>query len=241
MFDCFQYRSCKLLWKSCVEHHAFFRLSAPPPPNRRSTLLLLTLGSKFRYSGRTEYQTREDTSFRSQSRERERERRTFFRSPSKKLLFIRQTLRGKTVQSNRTEIDIGENESMSESQPHVLQDATNTSMSQSQESCYSQSHQPRPSKMHRSANIMNLKVAASSSLRACDKVQSYADKEPRKAWGERSPRLSDDEGGFLDRGNGVIQPTPLVIPATHITLPTRGIAFADDDENSQSDVSFNLS
>ncbi|CAG7818039.1 unnamed protein product, partial [Allacma fusca] len=94
MFDCWSYRSCKKLWKSCVEHHAFFRLSAPPPPNRRPALLFLALGSRFRYSGRTEYQTREDASSRSQSRERERERRTFFRSPSKKLNFLRQTLGG---------------------------------------------------------------------------------------------------------------------------------------------------
>ena len=90
LFDCWSHRSCKRLWKSCVEHHAFFRLSAPPPPNRRPTLLFLTLGSRFRYWGRTEYQTREETSSRSQSRERER--RTFFRSPSKKFNFLRQTL-----------------------------------------------------------------------------------------------------------------------------------------------------
>jgi hypothetical protein len=85
---------------------------------------------------------------------------------------------------------------------------------------------------------MNLKVAAGSSLRANDRVQSLVEKEPRKAWGERSPvsRVSnDDEGGFLDR-SAIPQPTPLVIPATHISIPTRGIAFADEDENSQSDV-----
>ncbi|KAM8725720.1 band 4.1-like protein 2 isoform 12-T13 [Acanthopagrus schlegelii] len=49
------HRSAKRLWKVCVENHSFFRLNAPePPPKAR----FLTLGSKFRYSGRTQAQTR---------------------------------------------------------------------------------------------------------------------------------------------------------------------------------------
>ncbi|XP_053563064.1 protein 4.1 isoform X4 [Bombina bombina] len=49
------YRASKRLWKVCVEHHAFFRLtSAETIPKAR----LLSLGSKFRYSGRTQAQTR---------------------------------------------------------------------------------------------------------------------------------------------------------------------------------------
>ena len=53
-FNLASYRSCKNLWKSAVEHHSFFRLHSPKPPQRR---FLLNLGSKFRYSGRTEFQT----------------------------------------------------------------------------------------------------------------------------------------------------------------------------------------
>uniref|UniRef100_A0A8C5MUB3 Erythrocyte membrane protein band 4.1 like 2 n=1 Tax=Leptobrachium leishanense TaxID=445787 RepID=A0A8C5MUB3_9ANUR len=50
------HRSAKRLWKVCVEHHTFYRLSSPEqPPKAR----FLTLGSKFRYSGRTQAQTRE--------------------------------------------------------------------------------------------------------------------------------------------------------------------------------------
>ena len=52
-FNLASYRSCKNLWKSAVEHHSFFRLHSPKPPARR---FLMTLGSRFRYSGRTEYQ-----------------------------------------------------------------------------------------------------------------------------------------------------------------------------------------
>ncbi|XP_044143820.1 protein 4.1-like isoform X8 [Bufo gargarizans] len=49
------YRAAKKLWKVCVEHHTFFRLTSTEtiPKNR-----LLSLGSKFRYSGRTQAQTR---------------------------------------------------------------------------------------------------------------------------------------------------------------------------------------
>ncbi|XP_077408378.1 band 4.1-like protein 2 isoform X11 [Vanacampus margaritifer] len=49
------HRSAKRLWKVCVENHSFFRLNAPEPP---ITPRFLTLGSKFRYSGRTQTQTR---------------------------------------------------------------------------------------------------------------------------------------------------------------------------------------
>ncbi|XP_028253979.1 band 4.1-like protein 2 isoform X3 [Parambassis ranga] len=49
------HRSAKRLWKVCVENHSFFRLNAPEPPNKAR---FLTLGSKFRYSGRTQAQTR---------------------------------------------------------------------------------------------------------------------------------------------------------------------------------------
>ncbi|XP_057679019.1 band 4.1-like protein 2 isoform X9 [Corythoichthys intestinalis] len=49
------HRSAKRLWKVCVENHSFFRLNAPEPP---TTPRFLTLGSKFRYSGRTQTQTR---------------------------------------------------------------------------------------------------------------------------------------------------------------------------------------
>ncbi|KAK2856382.1 hypothetical protein Q5P01_005117 [Channa striata] len=49
------HRSAKKLWKVCVENHSFFRLSAPEPPTKAR---FLTLGSKFRYSGRTQAQSR---------------------------------------------------------------------------------------------------------------------------------------------------------------------------------------
>ncbi|KAG5842935.1 hypothetical protein ANANG_G00183040 [Anguilla anguilla] len=54
------YKASKKLWKVCVEHHTFFRLTSTEvatTPRR-----FLALGSKFRYSGRTQAQTRQASS-----------------------------------------------------------------------------------------------------------------------------------------------------------------------------------
>ncbi|XP_042255621.1 band 4.1-like protein 3a isoform X1 [Thunnus maccoyii] len=53
-FKLLNHRSAKRLWKVCVEHHSFFRLVSPEEPPKR----FLSLGSKFRYSGRTQIQSR---------------------------------------------------------------------------------------------------------------------------------------------------------------------------------------
>ncbi|XP_027003255.1 FERM, ARHGEF and pleckstrin domain-containing protein 2 isoform X2 [Tachysurus fulvidraco] len=45
---------CKIFWKSCVEHHAFFRLFDQPQPKAKA--VLFSRGSSFRYSGRTQKQ-----------------------------------------------------------------------------------------------------------------------------------------------------------------------------------------
>ncbi|KRT83005.1 hypothetical protein AMK59_4108, partial [Oryctes borbonicus] len=78
-FNMETYRSSKMLWKACVEHHTFFRLHSPKLPRR----FTLSLGSKFTYSGRTEFQTVEDM------KQRGRLERKFVRSPSK--ILVKQT------------------------------------------------------------------------------------------------------------------------------------------------------
>ncbi|XP_066897092.1 band 4.1-like protein 4B isoform X2 [Kogia breviceps] len=68
-------RTCKHLWKCAVEHHSFFRLRMPGnSKSNRSDFI--RLGSRFRFSGRTEYQATHGARLRRTS--------TFERKPSKR-------------------------------------------------------------------------------------------------------------------------------------------------------------
>ncbi|XP_058859639.1 band 4.1-like protein 1 isoform X8 [Acipenser ruthenus] len=73
------HRAAKRLWKVCIEHHTFFRLVSPEPPPKG----FLVTGSKFRYSGRTQTQTRQASAL------IDRPAPTFERSASKKYLLSR--------------------------------------------------------------------------------------------------------------------------------------------------------
>lgn len=74
-FNMASHKRAKILWQSCVEHHSFFRLQKPHRPNR-----FALLGSKFRYSGRTELQAVQD------SKTRVKMSKTFVRSPSRRTI-----------------------------------------------------------------------------------------------------------------------------------------------------------
>lgn len=71
------HRHAKALWKSCVEHHSFFRLKRP---HRMTRFLNISLGSRFYYSGRTELQTVQEC------KQRSVVPKAFIRSPSKRLI-----------------------------------------------------------------------------------------------------------------------------------------------------------
>jgi tyrosine-protein phosphatase non-receptor type 4 len=47
-FNLSSYSQCKAIWKSCVEHHTFFRLQTPRPQTKKF-LFFFTFGSRFRY------------------------------------------------------------------------------------------------------------------------------------------------------------------------------------------------
>ncbi|XP_064604290.1 band 4.1-like protein 3 isoform X2 [Liolophura sinensis] len=51
------HKLAKRLWKTCVEHHTFFRLKEPEPT--KNATMFPRFGSRFRYTGRTQYQTRQ--------------------------------------------------------------------------------------------------------------------------------------------------------------------------------------
>ncbi|KAL3274548.1 hypothetical protein HHI36_015929 [Cryptolaemus montrouzieri] len=70
------YRSAKTLWKTCVEHHTFFRLHSPKVKKK----FPISLGSKFYYSGRTEFQTVSDI------QQKGKVEHKFVRSPSRQLI-----------------------------------------------------------------------------------------------------------------------------------------------------------
>lgn len=82
-FNLLSYRQCKRLWKCCVQNHTFFRLQTPKPQCKK-LFFFLSLGSRFRYSGRTEFQALEE------SRTRVRPHSNFSRTPSKR--YARQTM-----------------------------------------------------------------------------------------------------------------------------------------------------
>ncbi|KAG8545476.1 hypothetical protein GDO81_020780 [Engystomops pustulosus] len=74
-------KACKHLWKCAVEHHAFFRLRGPTQKSSARSGFI-RLGSRFRYSGKTEYQTTKSSKPRRSS--------SFERRPSKR--YSRRTL-----------------------------------------------------------------------------------------------------------------------------------------------------
>ncbi|KAK2904989.1 hypothetical protein Q8A67_006788 [Cirrhinus molitorella] len=78
-FNMVNYRACKNLWKACVEHHTFFRLDRPVPPQKNFFAHYFSLGSRFRYCGRTETQSVQ------YGKEKGIKDRVFARSPSKPL------------------------------------------------------------------------------------------------------------------------------------------------------------
>ncbi|XP_049745115.1 band 4.1-like protein 5 isoform X6 [Elephas maximus indicus] len=88
-------KACKHLWKCAVEHHAFFRLRGPVQKNSQRSGFI-RLGSRFRYSGKTEYQTTKTNKARRST--------TFERRPSKR--YSRRTLQVKANTAKPEELSL---------------------------------------------------------------------------------------------------------------------------------------
>ena len=196
-FNLASYRSCKNLWKSAVEHHSFFRLHSPKAQPRKS---LLNLRSKFRYSGRSDYQARPfgaaATNNKTNTLNSVRSAPAFGRStPSRRTLPVTLDNKmpvpppprlaspetssiGSSVHSN------GKHKPSAPSLVTILKDGGN----------HSAGSNSSTSLAHRAIESLN------------HRVQSFSTKLPKKAWQEENPvngngkksngrGLSDDEEG----------------------------------------------
>ncbi|XP_008057521.1 band 4.1-like protein 5 [Carlito syrichta] len=88
-------KACKHLWKCAVEHHAFFRLRGPVQKSSHRSGFI-RLGSRFRYSGKTEYQTTKTNKARRST--------SFERRPSKR--YSRRTLQMKASTTKPEELSV---------------------------------------------------------------------------------------------------------------------------------------
>ncbi|KAM8789759.1 band 4.1-like protein 5 isoform 9-T9 [Rhynchonycteris naso] len=91
-------KACKHLWKCAVEHHAFFRLRGPVQKGSQRSGFI-RLGSRFRYSGKTEYQTTKTNKARRST--------SFERRPSKR--YSRRSLPMKASTAKPEEISVHSN------------------------------------------------------------------------------------------------------------------------------------
>ncbi|XP_004759825.1 band 4.1-like protein 5 isoform X6 [Mustela putorius furo] len=91
-------KACKHLWKCAVEHHAFFRLRGPVQKSSHRSGFI-RLGSRFRYSGKTEYQTTKTN--------KPRRSTSFERRPSKR--YSRRTLQMKGSTAKPEELSVHNN------------------------------------------------------------------------------------------------------------------------------------
>ncbi|XP_007962895.3 band 4.1-like protein 5 isoform X3 [Chlorocebus sabaeus] len=91
-------KACKHLWKCAVEHHAFFRLRGPVQKSAHRSGFI-RLGSRFRYSGKTEYQTTKTNKARRST--------SFERRPSKR--YSRRTLQMKACATKPEELSVHNN------------------------------------------------------------------------------------------------------------------------------------
>ncbi|XP_050978375.1 band 4.1-like protein 1 isoform X8 [Labeo rohita] len=131
-FKLSNHRAAKKLWKVCIEHHTFFRLVSPEPPPKG----FLVMGSKFRYSGRTQAQTRQASAL------IDRPAPHFERSTSKRYLLSR-SLDGEFCQpvSMLGEIHDGLSQKSESEQPQFLSgDEADPDLSLDQEQEQDQEH-----------------------------------------------------------------------------------------------------
>jgi hypothetical protein len=189
-FNLASYRSCKNLWKSAVEHHSFFRLHSPKAQPKK--LFLMTLGSRFRYSGRTEFQANAASSASLQSLERTR---PLARStPSRKTLPLTLEPRGNGTPTHQK----------TGRAPRLASPETSSIGSSIHSNGLLAASKLKPTapafpagSLEQTASASASPSTASLAHRAIEsfnnKVQSLSTKVPKRAWQDETA-ASDDEG-----------------------------------------------
>jgi len=223
-FNLSSYRSCKNLWKSAVEHHFFFRLQSPKTPGRKFPLW--SLSSKFRYSGRTEFQTVSETAL-ANNQSKTRWERAFFRTPSRRLL--RQTM--PNLERSRNLLASPEHSSIGSS--NMTGSLSSSQVKQTSSVMGSGTLKPG------TGSRVSLAVRAYESFN--NRVQSLGVRSPRRAWGVEE---SDDDGGFLSplgRPQAPSEPPslPRTLPSpsslsrtpTDLSKPPAKFNYADDSSS----------
>ena len=85
VFRTYSTRACKHLWKCAVEHHAFFRLKSSQAAKAATAKQhFVRMGSRFRYSGKTQFQATMETVLNGKNRDQENLERRFERRPSQR-------------------------------------------------------------------------------------------------------------------------------------------------------------
>lgn len=108
-------KACKHLWKCAVEYHTFFRLRAPVKgPSARQNFF--RMGSRFQYSGKTEYQTTQQN----------RARRTvqFERRPSQRFARRQSHVLREREKQNSTKSEVNPSETNDETHNNSAETAT---------------------------------------------------------------------------------------------------------------------
>uniref|UniRef100_A0A8D3C030 Protein 4.1 n=1 Tax=Scophthalmus maximus TaxID=52904 RepID=A0A8D3C030_SCOMX len=212
------YKAAKKLWKVCVEHHTFFRLTSTEMAT--TPRKFLALGSKFRYSGRTQAQTRQASSL------IDRPAPLFQRSSSKRNSRSLDGAMASTPDNKSTRpvsapvmslVSPGEAEVKKESQPAE----------------YTRSHSPRPESTAEIKVVDNTSTSVLCSTRDVDKTQteimrhhtsiselkrSFMESVPDPQPSEWDKRLSTNSPFRTASINGQLQPASPVLKTQTITI-----------------------
>ncbi|XP_070619924.1 protein 4.1 isoform X9 [Erythrolamprus reginae] len=202
------YRAAKKLWKVCVEHHTFFRLTSTEAlPKSR----FLVLGSKFRYSGRTQAQTRQASAL--IDRPAPQFERTASKRASRSLDGAKrgsQKIQFKLVEEEKQEVGVPESEPVEQFQEKPVAVVTpDRSPRPTSAPAIAQSHVTEPTVQATSVNkepaVFKIeKETVKKEVKLEGTLQDKAKAEPTEGFQKRSKRL-DGENIYIRHSNLMLE------------------------------------